>query len=248
MLVYKTIENNETKFYGVQNNEWFAQDLLESYENAENAGLINAEFVDNVRTSKLIDLTVENINTMRQAFEVYSIINNQSLKDTRKDFRTEMEFYCDDDKPETFYRVATLDDFKEFMFDGYNLGTMYWREASNLVDWLKDNVNGFEFNAIMGYSQGEGAIFYKFSSNNDEYLPLDRDTLMSIYSGAGDIAELEKDKQGHPLTDGDGELIDLETVPGLYIDERGYNDNIYVDEYMKKHYNAVPAEKEVTYY
>lgn len=243
MLVYKTTENNETKFYGVQNNEWFAQDLLENYENAENAGLINAEFVDNKRNSKLIDLTVENITTMRQAFEVYSIINNQSLKDTRKDFRDEMEFYCEDDKPETFYRVATLDDFKEFMFDGYNLGTMYWREASNLVDWLKDNVNGFEFNAIMGYSQGEGAIFYKFS-NNDEYLPLDNETLMSIYSGAIDIEELEKDKQGHALLNDNGNVID--SVCGLYVDD--YTTNTDINDYMRVYYNAVPAKKEVTYF
>lgn len=247
MLVYKTTENNETKFYGVTNNEFFAEDLINDYDNAENAGLINAEYVDSERSKKLINLTAENITTMKQAFEVYSIINNQTLKDTREDFRTEIEYYCDDDKPETFYRVATLDDFKEVMFDEYNLGTMYWREASNLVDWLKDNVNGFEFNAITGYSQGERAIFYKFGSNDDEYLPLDRNTLMSIYGGAVDIAELEKDEQGHPLTDGDGEMIDLEMVPELYVDEH-YNNNEYVDEYMKKHYNAVPAEKEVIYY
>ena len=247
MLVYKTTEKkNETKFYGVQNDEWFAQDLLESYENAENAGLINAEFTDNERNKKLINLTLENINTMRQAFEVYSIINNQSLKDTRKDFRIEIEDYCDDDKPETFYRVATLDDFKEVMFDEYNLGIMYWREASNLVDWLKDNVNGFEFNSITGYSQGEGAIFYKFGSNDDEYLPLDNETLMTVYGGAVDIEELEKDEQGHLVLDDDGDM--LEMVPELYVDEQGYTDNEYVDKYMKEHYNAVPAEKEVTYF
>lgn len=243
MLVYKTSENNETKFYGVQNNEWFADDLISDYENAETAGLINAEYVDNERSKKLINLAVENIATMKQAFEVYSIINNQSLKDTRKDFRDLMELYCDDDKPETFYRVASLDDCKEVMLNGYNLGTMYWGEASNLVDWLNDNVKGFEFNAVSGYSKGEGAIFYKFNNNSDEGLPLDEYTLMSIYGGAVDIGELEKDEKGHPLTDSNGEL--LEIVPDLYIDGV---DGSYIDKYMKEHYDAIPAEKEVIYF
>lgn len=243
MLVYKTTENNETKFYGVTNNEFFTEDLINDYDNAEDAGLINAEYVDSERSKKLINLTVENITTMKQAFEVYSIINNQSLKDTRNDFRSEMEFYCDDDKPETFYRVATLNDFKEIMFDEYDSGTLYWREALNLLYWLKGNVNGFDFNAITGYSQGEGAIFYKFGSNDDAWLSLDDEVLTSIYGGVVDIEELEKDEQGHPLTDGDGEMLGM--VPGLYIDG---DSDIYVDEYMEEHYNAVPAEKEVIYY
>jgi len=236
MLVYKTTENNDTKFYGVTNNDFIAEELINDYDNAENAGLINAEVADNKRNEKLINLTVESITTMKQAFEVYSIINNQSLKDTRKDFRAEMEIYCDD-KPETFYKVATLDDFKEVMFDDYNLGTMYWGEALNLVSWLKDNVNNFDFNVITGYSQGEGAIFYKFNDSGDEYLPLDDETLMVIYGGAVDIEELEKDEQGHALLEGYGEMLD--TVPEMY-----ENDNIYIDEYMKKRYNAVPVVKE----
>lgn len=245
MLVYKTIENNNTKFYGVTNNDFIADDLINDYNNAENAGLINAEYVDNQRNEKLIDLTVENVTTMKQAFEVYSIINNQSLKDTRKDFRDEMEIYCDD-KPETFYRVATLDDFKEVMFDDYNLGTLYWKEARNLVSWLKDNVNGFAFNVVTGYSQGEGAIFYKFDGSSNEYLPLDAETLMVIYGGAVDIEELEKDEQGHPLLESYGGMLD--TVPELNV--VGNNDafNVYVDKYMEKHYNAVPAEKEGVYF
>jgi len=245
MLVYKTTENNNTKFYGVTNNDFIADDLINDYNNAENAGLINAEYVDNKRNEKLIDLTVENVTTMKQAFEVYSIINNQSLKDTRKDFRAEMEIYCDD-KPETFYKVATLDDFKEVMFDDYNLDTFYWREALNLVSWLKNNLNNFDFNVITGYSQGEAVVFYKFDDDSDEYLPLDEETLMAIYGGAADIEELEKDEQGHALLEGYGEM--LKTVPGLYMDDYSYDDNDCVDEYMVEHYNAVPAEKEVTYF
>ena len=243
MLVYKTTENNETKFYGVSNNEFFAEDLINDYNNAENAGLIDFEYSNGEDIDKLINLTLENVTTMRQAFEVYSILNSQSLKDTRKDFREEMELYCTDDTPETYYRVATLDDFKEYMFDDVNLN--YW-DINNLLDWLETNVKDFKYTSVTGYRQGEECAFYKFNDNNDGYLPLDNDTLMSVYGGAVDIEELEKDDQGHALLESNGDM--LVTVPGFYIDEHGYNDNEYVDEYMKDHYNAVPAEKEVTYF
>lgn len=244
MLVYKTTDNNETKFYGVQNNEFFAEDLINDYANAESAGFIDFNYSNSNDIKKLIDLTVENINTMRQAFEVYSIINNQSLKDTRKDFRDEMELYCTDDKPETYYRVATLDDFTDYMFDYMNPG--YW-EINNLLDWLETNVKDFKYTGIRGYSKGEVCDFYKFNSSDDSvaYLPLDDDILMTVYGGAVDIEELEKDEQGHALTESNGNFTEL--VPELYVDEH-YNNNEYVDEYMKKHYNAVPAEKEVTYF
>ncbi|MDB1563026.1 hypothetical protein PGA94_09595 [Pediococcus pentosaceus] len=247
MLVYKTTENNETKFYGVSNNDFFADDLIDNYKNAENAGFINYEDSDSDNINKLINFTVENIATMKQAFKVYSIMNNQSLKDTRNDFRAEMEFYCDDDKPEAYYRVATLDDFEEVMFDDVNPG--YW-EINSLLDWLKTNVKNFDFACVKGYRQGEECAFYKFNSSIDDdvLLPLDNETLMSVYGGAVDIEELEKDGEGHPLTDGDGDMINLEIVPELYVDEHNYNNNVYVDEYMEEHYNAVPAQKEVLYY
>lgn len=243
MLVYKTTDNNETKFYGVQNNEFFADDLINDFDNAENAGLIDFEYSYNKRTNKLLDLVVENITTMRQAFEVYAILNSQSLKDTRKDFRDEMELYCTDDKPEKYYRVATLDDFKEYMFDDVNPG--YW-ELNSLLDWLETNIKDFEYTGIRGYSKGEACAFYKFnSSDSNAYLPLEEDTLMTVYGGAVDIEELEKDEQGHALLESNGNFTEL--VPELYVDEH-YNNNEYVDEYMEEHYNAVPAEKEVTYF
>lgn len=244
MLVYKTTEKNNTKFYGVQNNEFFAEDLINDYENAENAGFINFDYSNSNDIKKLIDLTVENINTMRQAFEVYSILNDQSLKDTRKDFRDEMELHCTDDKPEKYYRVATLDDFTDYMFDYINPG--YW-ELNSLLEWLENNVNDFKYTSIWGYSKGEETAFYKFNSSDDgvAYLPLDEESLMTVYGGAIDIEELEKDEQGHALTESNGNYTEL--VPELYVNEHGYN-NEYVDEYMKEHYNAVPAEKEVTYF
>lgn len=205
MLVYKTIENNETKFYGVSNDSFFANELVNDYKNAKNAGLIDFECLDNKAIDKLINLTVENITTMRQAFEVYYIMNNQSLKDTRNDFRVEMEFYCDDDKPEAYYRVATLNDFKDVMFDNVTPG--YW-EINSLLDWLKTNINDFEFNIITGCSQGEACAFYKFSDNNDVYLSLDEDVLMSIYLGVIRInVGLSKDEHGHPILNSEGENV-----------------------------------------
>lgn len=242
MLVYKTIENDETKFYGVTNNDFFADNLINDYDNAENAGMIDYEYPTSNRTNKLIGLAVENITTMRQAFEVYSIINNQSLKDTRKDFRFEMEVYSDD-KPETFYRVATLDDFKDVMFE--NTSLEYWG-INSLLDWLKNNVNDFDYTCVNGYGQGEACAFYKFNSSKDDgylYLPLDEETLMSIYGGVIDIEELEKDKQGHALLNDNGNVID--SVCGLYADD--YTNNNDINDYMRVYYNAVLADKKVFY-
>lgn len=243
MLVYKTTDSNETKFYGVVNNDYFANEVINDYKNAENAGFIDYEHLNGDDIKKLIDLTVENINTMRQAFEVYSILNNQSLKDTREDFRHVTELYCDDGKPESFYRVATLDEFKEVMFDNVNLG--YW-EINNLLEWLENNLEDFRYTVVHDFGKDEECEFYKFNDyDNNAYLTLNEDILMTVYGGAVDIVGLEKDEQGHPLTDSNGTF--LEMVPELYADERDY-DNEYVDEYMREHYNAIPAEKEVTYY
>lgn len=242
MLVYKTTGSNETKFYGVTSNEFFGEDLFSDFEHADNAGVIDFEFPDQNNIEKLINFTVNNIATMKQAFEVYSIINNQSIKDTRRDFREEAEYYCEDDKPETFYRVATLDDFKEFMFDDVHY--TYWA-SNSLLEWLESNVKDFEYKSIRGYNKGEECAFYKFNDNNETYLPLDEDTLRSVYGGAVDIEELEKDEQGYALTDRSGEL--LETVPELYI-YGGDEANPFINDYMEGHYSAIPAEKEVIYF
>lgn len=246
MLVYKTTENNETKFYGVVSDEFVVDDLINDFDTADNAGMIDYEYSNSKRTNKLIDLTLDNLTTLRQAFEVYSIINNQSLKDTRKEFRDNMEEYGYDDKPETYYRVATLDDFKDIMFGSDDPG---YYELNSLLDWLKRNVKGFEYTYLTGYSQGDACAFYKFNNSNDDdcYLPLDKETLNCVYGGAIDIVELIPDKEGKIIADWDNSE-DIETVMGYYVDEHGYDNNKYVDEYMKEHYNAVPAEKEVTYY
>lgn len=242
MLVYKTIENNETKFYGVSNDEFVVNDLINDYDRAENAGIVDYEYSNSGRTTKLIELAVENITTMRQAFEVYSILNSQSLKDTREDFRMEIEDYCDDDKPETYYRVATLEDFKDTMFDDVDPG---YRELNDLLDWLKDNIKDFDYAYLTGYSQGDACAFYRFNSSSDDYLPLDEKTLNCIYDGAIDIVKLLPEEDGTITADWDNS-VDIETVLGFYVYEDNYDE--YIDEYMKHNYNAIPANKKVIYY
>ena len=139
---------------------------------------------------------------------------------------------------------SPVDDFREI--DG-------WSQVKIALNFLQDNLPDFQWWYVTGYGQGDltyAWTFQKFdpedfiSSINSYYSKYSFDDFLTttLYGSFVDI--MPCDEFGNSSYD------DIKIVADLCIaDENNlsYHDQ-YVDEYMKKHYDMVPANYTITYY
>lgn len=224
--------DNQGNFYTVLNDNdfsYFELQLLQeegfyfAYETLSSEGKEN--LLDEIKS-----LPLENQVTLLEILEAKANVDLEfrfSVENCKEEY---IEWYGKFDKKDFEYWLQ-----EEVLPDLFN--DIDYHDIETICEYLMHYKKEFLFYVLRGNSQGDYCMVW---NNQGKNTPITQEYLENVCFDSW-INVFSSNEEGEPVDN-------LENVPGYYLDDYSNSENVYLNEYMKKNYNATLAKFDVVYH